>query len=148
MNTMYQHILIATDFSKHCSAVAHKGRQLAQCFDAQLSIIHVVDNLPISDAAYGPIIPFDGDLTEEIMMTSRQRLQKLAAEVQISEDLQWLEIGSPKIEIIRIADEQAVDLIVVGSHGRHGLELLLGSTANGVLHRAHCDVLAVRLQDS
>jgi len=57
-------------------------------------------------------------------------------------------MGSPKTEIIRVAQENGVDLIVVGSHGRHGLALLLGSTANGVLHYAPCDVLAVRLQDN
>jgi len=44
-----------------------------------------------------------------------------------------------------VADEQGADLIIVGSHGRHGLALLLGSTANGVLHGAACDVLAVRV---
>jgi universal stress protein A len=65
----------------------------------------------------------------------------------IPEAQTWLETGSPKQEIIRIAEENAVDLIVVGSHGRHGLALLLGSTANGVLHHANCDVLAVRLQN-
>jgi universal stress protein A len=47
---------------------------------------------------------------------------------------------------VRIAKERGVDLIVVGSHGRHGLQLLLGSTANGVLHLAECDVLAVRVR--
>jgi universal stress protein A len=58
----------------------------------------------------------------------------------------WIEMGSPKAEIIRIAREQRVDLIVLGSHGRHGLSLLLGSTASSVIHHAECDVLAVRLQ--
>jgi universal stress protein A len=48
---------------------------------------------------------------------------------------------------VRIADENQADLIVVGSHGRHGIKMLLGSTANAVLHHAHCDVLAVRLKD-
>ena len=47
--------------------------------------------------------------------------------------------------IINIADQEKVDLIIVGSHGRHGLALLLGSTANSVLHHAKCDVMAVRL---
>ena len=46
----------------------------------------------------------------------------------------------------RFAREHAVDLIVVGSHGRHGLALIFGSTANGVLHGACCDVLAVRIK--
>ncbi|MDN5937003.1 MAG: universal stress protein, partial [Nitrosospira sp.] len=55
--------------------------------------------------------------------------------------------GVPEREIVRIAEEERVDLIVVGSHGRHGLALLLGSTANSVLHHAKCDVMAIRLQD-
>ena len=55
--------------------------------------------------------------------------------------------GVPKQEIIHIADQEQVDLIVVGSHGRHGLSLLLGSTANSVLHYAKCDVMAIRLRD-
>jgi universal stress protein A len=44
-----------------------------------------------------------------------------------------------------MAVERGADLIVIGSHGRHGLQLLLGSTANGVLHLSECDVLAVRV---
>jgi len=53
----------------------------------------------------------------------------------------------PETEIHTLANEIGADLIVVGSHGRHGLALLLGSTANGVLHGAPCDVLAVRVGD-
>ena len=60
-----------------------------------------------------------------------------------------VEIGPPKSEITRIAEEQEVDLIVVGSHGRHGfVENLLGSTANAVIHHAKCDVLTVKIQES
>ena len=47
---------------------------------------------------------------------------------------------------VGIAEEHAVDLIVIGSHGRHGLQRILGSTASGVLHTATCDVLAVRIR--
>ena len=56
-----------------------------------------------------------------------------------------LTYGQPRQEIHTLAKAQECDLIVVGSHGRHGLALLLGSTANDVLHGAPCDVLAVRL---
>lgn len=144
---MYKHILLAADFSEHGEAVARKARLLAEKYQARLSILHVVDNLPISDASYGPIIPFDVDLTEELMNAGKQRLAKLGEELGVPAEQQFLEIGSPKIEIVRLAEENSVDLIVVGSHGRHGLALLLGSTANGVLHYAKCDVLAVRLRD-
>jgi len=82
-----------------------------------------------------------------LMAGAKLRLAKLAEKLAVTEDRLWLEMGSPKSEIIRVAEENKVDLIVVGSHGRHGLGLLLGSTANGVLHHAACDVLAVRLQD-
>lgn len=144
---MYRHILLAADFSEHGESVAHKAKLLADNNQARLSIMHVVDNLPITDASYGPIIPFDVELTEELMNAGKQRLTKLGQELGVPETQQFLEIGSPKIEIVRLAEEHSADLIVVGSHGRHGLALLLGSTANGVLHYAKCDVLAVRLRD-
>lgn len=145
--TTYKHILLATDFSEHCEHVANKAKELANQFQAKLSVMHIMDNLIITDAAYGSTIPFDLDLTAELMASARVRLAKLAETLAIPEPNQWLEVGSPKLEIIRIAEENSVDLIVVGSHGRHGLALLLGSTANGVLHHAQCDVLAVRIKD-
>ena len=142
----YKHILLAVDFSDHAKQVTNKAVELAQVNQAKLSVVHVVENLPITDAAYGPI-PFDVDLTQEWLNASKERLQKLAEKLAIPENRRWLEMGSAKLEIVRVAEENGVDLIVVGSHGRHGLALLLGSTANGVLHHAKCDVLAVRLQD-
>jgi universal stress protein A len=143
----YKHILLAVDFFDQCDAVVDRAQELASRYQAKLSIVHVVDSLPITDAGYGADIPINLDLTAELMDSAKVRLAKLAEQLAITENNQWLEMGSPKTEIIRIAIENAVDLIVVGSHGRHGLALLLGSTANGVLHYAPCDVLAVRLKD-
>jgi len=54
-------------------------------------------------------------------------------------------IGQPAQEMHRFANDNNVDLIIVGSHGRHGISLILGSTATGVLHGSQCDVLAVRV---
>ncbi|MDO8846657.1 universal stress protein [Methylicorpusculum sp.] len=143
----YAHIMLATDFSDNSTLIADRAKALADSFKAKLSLLHVVDNLPIMDTAYGPDIPFDIDLTEELMKSAKIRLTKLAGQLGVPASSQWLEFGSPKLEIVRVAEENEVDLIVVGSHGRHGLALLLGSTANGVLHYAKCDVLAVRLKD-
>jgi len=143
----YKHILLAADFSEHGEAVADRAKDLAERYQAKLSIVHVMDNLLITDAAYGSTIPFDLDLTAELMASAKKRLANVADKLNIAEDCRWMETGSPKLEIIRVAEENEVDLIVVGSHGRHGFALLLGSTANGVLHHALCDVLAVRLHD-
>ena len=145
--TGYQHILFATDFSNHTRQVAQRAADLARHFKAKLSLLHVVDNLPVSDSIYGPIIPFETDLTDQLLAVAKKRLDVIAHDMAVPEQDRWLEIGSPKHEIPRIAMEIESDLIVVGSHGRHGLSLLLGSTANGVLHHAKCDVLAVRLSE-
>ncbi|MCX7101981.1 MAG: universal stress protein [Methylobacter sp.] len=141
----YKHILLAADFSEHGENVAARARDLADKFQAKLSIVHVMDNLLITDSAYGSTIPFDLDLTAELMTVAKKRLCKLAEQLNIPEESRFMETGSPKLEIIRVAEENKADLIVVGSHGRHGFALLLGSTANGVVHHASCDVLAVRL---
>ncbi len=144
----YDHILLAADFFQEDQVVINKARSLADKYQAKLSVVHVVDSIPITDAGYGGDIPFDLDLTTELMAIAKKKLLALARQLAINDDNVWLEIGSPKTEIVRIANEIQVDLIVLGSHGRHGLALLLGSTANGVLHHAQCDVLAVRLQDN
>ncbi|QWF70803.1 universal stress protein [Methylomonas paludis] len=144
---LYKHILLAVDFSDHSHAVANTAKQIAAQNQAKFSIVYVVDNLPLNSDPFGPI-QFDVDLTQELLDNAKTRLKQVAATLEIPENQQWLEMGNPKLEIVRIAEEQQADLIVIGSHGRHGLALLLGSTANGVLHHAKVDVLAVRLKDS
>ena len=142
----YQHILLATDFSEHSEQTARRACDLAKLHGAELSILHVVEYLPIGDAAYGPIYPFDIDLTEQMLETARERMAKIAEDLHIAEPRRFVEVGSPKAEIIRMAETLEVDLIVVGTHGRHGISLLLGSTAASVIHHAGCDVLVVRLR--
>lgn len=141
----YRHILLAVDFSEHSERAVAKAEELARSDGAELSVVHVVEYLPTMDSSFGPIAPFDVDLTEQLLDSARKRLGELADRLAVPDDRRWVEMGSPKAEILRIAEEQKVDLIVVGSHGRHGLMRLLGSTASSVVHNAECDVLAVRL---
>lgn len=143
----YQHVLVAADFTDHGERVAHRAVDIANRYGAKLSVVHIVESLPVSESVYGPVIPFEGDLTERLVGVAKEWLAKLGRNCSIPPERQWVVTGSSKIEIVQIAEEKFVDLIVVGSHGRHGLELLLGSTASAVLHHAKCDVLAVRLTD-
>lgn len=142
----YKHILAAVDFDQ-TESVTNRAKALADTCEAMLSLIHVVDNMPIPDTGYGLDTALDLDLTGDMIASARKQLSVLGEKLNVPEQRIWVELGSPKLEITRIAEENVVDLIVVGSHGRHGLALLLGSTSNGVLHHAKCDVLAVRLQD-
>jgi universal stress protein A len=143
----YKHILLAVDFEQ-IETVANRAKALADTCQATLSLIHVVDNMPVPDAGFGMDAALDLDLTTEMIAAAKKQLSGLAQQLGVPEDRLWVELGSPKFEINRVAEENNVDLIVVGSHGRHGLALLLGSTSNGVLHHAKCDVLAVRLKDN
>jgi len=143
----YQRILLAADFGDHFTQVSARAIDLAGRYGAELFLLHVVESIPTGDAGYGPIVPFEIDLTEQLMEAAEKRMAALGAELGVAAERIRVEVGSPKHEIIHIAEQYAVDLIVVGSHGRHGISLLLGSTASSVLHHAKCDVLAVRLRE-
>ncbi|SJM94849.1 universal stress protein [Crenothrix polyspora] len=143
----YQHVLLAIDFFEQSQLVIERAKHIATTYQSQLSLIHVVDNLPFADLVYAGFPPDNLELMTVLMDNAKTKLANLAKELNVMEQNSYLEIGSPKTEIVRIANTINADLIIVGSHGRHGLALLLGSTSNGVLHHANCDVLAVRLQD-
>ena len=143
----YHHILIAIDFSDHHQQVCHRGQELAQHYQAQLSIGHIVENYLVSDFAYETTGSITIDIQDELLDSAQKRINTIANNLAIPKENRWVEFGSPNHDITRLAEEHDVDLIVVGSHGRHGLKLLLGSTANAILHHAKCDVLAVRLDE-
>ena len=143
---MYKKILVALDFSPESEAVGRRAVELAENCGAELSLIHVVEYLPM-DLGDGmmPVEPMGFD--EELESQSKERMAELAARLGIESAPRRLEVGATRGEVIRAAEEEGCDLIVVGSHERHGLALLLGSTANAILHHAPCDVLAVRIHE-
>ena len=147
MTYNYRHILLAADLSAQGAYVASKARHLAQTFRADLSVIHVLDNIPMPDTAYGTLVPLDQDSSYEMLEAEKSKLAHLCDELGVELRRRWMVWGVPGEEIVRIAGQECADLVIVGSHGRHGFGLLLGSTANSVLHHAKCDVIAVRLSD-
>lgn len=141
----YQHILIGIDLSAESKAVATRAAALAKAFSSKISIIHVIEPLSF---AYGGDLPLDfSNVQEEIQHQAKKQLVKISEELDIPTERQHLVLGRPEKEIRAHAESENVDLIIVGSHGRHGFALLLGSTSNGVLHGAKCDVLAVHVED-
>lgn len=144
----YQHILIAADFSDHGQRVTERAQELAQRYQAKLSICHIIEDYPITDFAYEPMISVDIDMRDTLLESGKKQILAMSDNLAIPAENQWVEFGSPNHDIVRLAQENNADLIVIGSHGRHGIKLLLGSTANAVLHHAQCDVLAVRLSDN
>lgn len=143
---MYQHIVAAIDFSSPCERVIQKALSLSTATGAKLSVAHVVEYAPIDPTGEG-LLPGTLEVTDELRSRAEQKLAKWCAEHKLNESIGILGSGSVNGEIVRIADENSCDLIVIGSHERHGLRLLFGSTEDSVRHAAHCDVLAVKLGD-
>lgn len=140
----YRHILLGVDLGADSQQVVARAVGLRNAFGSAISVIHVIEPLSF---AYGGDIPMDfSGIQEEIHKQARTHLNALCDPLNIPEANRHLVVGRPETEIHHVAEEIGADLVVVGSHGRHGLSLLMGSTANGVLHGAKCDVLAVRVQ--
>jgi universal stress protein A len=143
----YQHILFAADFSDDALRVGARAREIARCCGARLSMIHVVEDINISMGGGYELLPVLPELPDEALLReARELLGELARRLGVENAEKWVVNAlSTKEGIVGAARDHGADLIVVGSHGRHGLALLLGSTANAVLHGAPCDVLAVRI---
>ncbi|MEE4222454.1 universal stress protein [Pseudomonas viridiflava] len=143
----YQHILVAIDLTDECSAVLKRALGLAKESNAKLSTVHIVEPMAM---AFGGDVPMDlSQLQQQQFDQAKEKLEKLKiTHPDLRAGESHLVYGQPRQEIHQLASKQDCDLIVIGSHGRHGLALLLGSTANDVLHGAPCDVLAVRLKKS
>ena len=141
----YQHILIAVDLTDECHPVVERALAIAASSGAKASLVHIVEPMAM---AFGGDVPMDLSMLQQQQFDqARERLDSFAGKYpQLGSEQRHLAYGQPRQEIHRLADEQGCDLVVVGSHGRHGLALLLGSTANDLLHGAPCDVLAVRLK--
>ena len=144
MSTGYTHVLVAVDFAPDNGEVIDRAVEIAHHYQARLTLLHVVE---YTESAYSGelVVPGDASMDKELLDHAQQRMRQIREQVGMTNADTRVEMGTPKHEIVRIAEEDKVDLIVTGSHGRHGLQLLLGSTANGVLHLAKCDVLAVRV---
>ena len=140
---MYKHILFATDLTDETEYLISKVRGMRGYTGGKLSLIHVVEPMPGYSYAYLGIEDIEGQLVDE----ARNAILKLGEQLNVDKKDVWVEVGPTKSKIQDIAQEIGADLIICGSHGRHGLSLLLGSTANAILHGAKCDVLVVRLPE-
>jgi universal stress protein A len=139
----YRHILVGLDLSPESTLVVNKVQDLFEGRDTRFSLVHVQEPLSF---AYGGDIPMDlSEVQTQMEKQARARLDQFCEQLGLTTADRHVLIGQPAQEMHNFARENGVDLTVVGSHGRHGLALIFGSTANGVLHGATCDVLAVRI---
>lgn len=142
----YEQILLAVDLSPVSEQVAEKAYAIAHAANANLSVIHVMEHSPV---AYGGefSIPIDVDLEHTLEQRAREQLAEIGERYNILKEHQYLKSGSVKLAVTDLAEAISADLLVVGTHGHQGLDILLGSRANAILHRAGCDVWVVKVAD-
>jgi len=144
----YETALVAVDLTEESEQVLARAREIRASQGTRLHLMSVIR--PLAEIYGGMdmtvLSPDVLRLEKEAEDQARQRLEELAGQSGIPEDEIFLVRGNPAAEIRAQAEAIGADLVIMGTHGRHGLGLLLGSTANGVLHGIGCDVLAVRIK--
>jgi len=145
---MFEKILVAVDLElEPARQVLRRARELNQ-ESGEVWVIHAVEPQYVQ---YSIDPTFSGKLTRamelDALNAASGRVAQICSTFGIAEDHQLVMLGRPADQIHKQATEKAVDTIVIGSHARRGLQRLLGSTANSVLHDAPVNVMTIRLQE-
>lgn len=136
----YSHLLLALDVYENDTALIEEALELAKINKAEISFIHVTPHVISS-------VPFAYDFQDAVTQHAKKEIDFLKAKYKLTDKQIFLRQGQAKQEVVKLAQELKADLILCGSHGKHGLSLVLGSTANGILHAAGVDVLTIRIDD-
>jgi universal stress protein A len=140
----YKKLLVLLDLSEDSEQIAIAARDMAAVSNAAMVVLHVVEFVPLEPLGES-LMPVPG-IEDDLVKRAREKLGDLIARLALPRAAGRVEVGNTKSEILRVAEEEAVDLIVLGSRERHGLAIMVNFTEDTVLHAAHCDVLAVRLK--
>jgi universal stress protein A len=140
----YSRILICLDLTGDSEKIAERAKSLAASSGASIVLLHVVEYVPVEPMgeALLPAVQIEGELVERATV----RLAELSARLGLDQSERLVLTGNIKAEVVRVAQQRGIDLIVIGSRERHGMSILFNFTEDTVLHAAPCDVLAVRLQ--
>jgi nucleotide-binding universal stress UspA family protein len=139
-------ILFPTDFTEGSAAAIPYAAELVRKFSARLYIIHVIVDIGRATGWYVPHAS-TGELAKQMEKSAKDQLDRaMLEEMRGYPDIERaLLVGSPAEEILRYAEKNNIGLIVMGTHGRKGLDkILFGSTAEKVVRSADCPVLTVR----
>jgi universal stress protein A len=142
--TQYRRVLLVVDLTEESRIVGARARAIAAASDAEIALLHVVEYVPVEPM--GETLLPAVEIERELVKRAGERLRALARDLGLAQAPCRVEAGNTKSEIVRVAAEIGADLVVIGSHERHGLSILVNLTEDTILHAAPCDVLAVRLR--
>src|SRR5262249_4266257 len=146
VDRVFSRIVVPSDFSACAEDAWALAQRLAAAFSSQLLLVHVLADPPPHEEG-----PFNLAQAEQVYEGSRRWVEEqLAAWVAQAKDKGLharvvLRVGAPDREVVTLATDQRADLVVMGTHGRGGIDrALLGSVADRVVRTAPCPVLTLR----
>jgi universal stress protein A len=143
----YRKIAVAIDLSNESAIILQRAKAVSEP-DSEIHLVYVqepMDSVYMGVVPYGPVFVGMDEVEENLRSELKEKLEDTGEKYGIPENARHFLSGTPSREIHRFAEEMGMDLIVLGTHGQKGVQLLLGATANSVLHGSSCDVLAVRV---
>lgn len=146
----YRKIAVAIDLSSESSAILKRARGVSEP-GSEIHLVYVqepMDSVYMGVVPYGPVFVGMDEVEENLRSELKQKLDDIGEEYGIPANQRHFLSGTPAREIHAFAEEHGMELIVLGTHGQKGVQLLLGATANSVLHGSSCDVLAVRVYEA
>lgn len=143
----YKKILVAIELiPKSDAKLLDIAKKIAKINKAQIFLVHAIEYIAsYSSITYGGVASIEPEIEEMLFKQASKNLEKVGKKYGIPIKNQIVDMGSAKFVLLDKTKELKADLIVIGSHGREGFRMILGSTANAVLHGANCDVLAIRI---
>lgn len=138
---MKSKLLLATDLLEGSHRLALRAKDISHRLGAELSIIHIVDT-PLT-AQYAHALGF-AELIAPSTEEAKAVLAAIADELDIPAERQYVYTGNAAHQIIDAAKALEMDGIIIGAHAHTALPNFLGTTANTILHRSHCDVITLR----
>ena len=141
---LYKNILVAVDLSQDSAVILDKALSIAKVYEAKINLVHVIEPIAVGYAIEISSIDVEG-LHQEATEQAKQSLMEMGRNIDIPAEHMHTLLGQPAREIKELANEIEADLIIMGNHGRHGWELLFGSTSTGVAHGVNCDLLTVHV---
>lgn len=141
----YEKILIAVDSSEYSMNAARKGLELAHQLNAKAALLYVVDTSKALGNIDAGILPAEALIV--LKKEAEQTLDQLAKMYNGNELMKFMPEGHPTEDILKTAETWCADLIVIGTHGRTGLQhLLMGSVAEYIVRHSKTPVLVVSLK--
>lgn len=141
-------ILFPTDFSEGSLYALPYAVDLAKTYGAKIYMLHVIYDIATASGLHVPHVSVD-EMYKELYASAKKELERFGADIiRNIKDIEYIVIkGIPYEEILNFSKENNIDIIVIGTHGRRGLDrVLFGSTAERVVRNSSCPVLTVREQ--